>query len=216
MTALTAIDILIKPDNATLERARATNTRLRKSWPDGFALDSRHTAHITLLQRYVRTAELEQVYETVGTTIAGQDVASLEFRATKLAHMEWDIPRVGLSILVLTPDPRVLDFQAKLIAAVAPFVQSGGDAAAYVTDADEPDINETTITYIERFVPDHSGPNYIAHVTVGYATLDDLKAIEAEPFDAFAVHAAGMAVFHLGNNGTARKQLKAWTITPHG
>ena len=108
----------------------------------------------------------------------------------------------------------MLDFQAKLVAAVAPFVESGGTAAAYVTDADEPnDINETTITYVERYVPDHSGPNYIAHVTVGYAKLDDLKAIEAEPFDAFAVHPANMAVFHLGNNGTARKQLKAWTLT---
>jgi hypothetical protein len=213
MTALTAIDILINPDNITLDRARATNARLRKSWPDGFALDSRHTAHITLLQRYVRTAELEQVYDAVGTAIAGQDVASFVFRTVKIAHMVWDIPDVGLSVMVLAPDPRVLAFQAKVIAAVATFVESGGTAAAYVTDADEPDINQTTIDYVERFVPDHSGPDYLAHITVGYAKLDDLRAIEAEPFDTFAVHSIRIAVFHLGNNGTARKQLKVWTLT---
>ncbi|MGZ4755893.1 MAG: hypothetical protein ACXWA9_13360 [Acidimicrobiia bacterium] len=213
MTALTAIDILINPDDTTLKRARATNARLRKSWPDGFALDAQHTPHITVLQRYVRTAELEQVYNAVGTVIAGQDVASFEFRAVRIAHMEWDIPGVGLSVMVLTPDPRVLAFQAELIAAVAPFTESGGTAAAYETDVDETDINETTINYIERYVPDHSGPNSLAHITVGYAKLDDLRAIKAEPFDAFAVHPVGVAVFHLGNNGTARKQLKAWTLT---
>ena len=36
--------------------------------------------------------------------------------------------------------------------------------------------------------------------------------IEAEPFDAFSVHPAAVAVYHLGNNGTARKLLKAWPV----
>jgi hypothetical protein len=39
------------------------------------------------------------------------------------------------------------------------------------------------------------------------------KIIEAEPFDAFTVHPASVAVYHLGNNGTARKLLKAWPVT---
>jgi hypothetical protein len=33
--------------------------------------------------------------------------------------------------------------------------------------------------------------------------------IEAEPFEAFAVRPARVAVYHLGNNGTARELLKA-------
>ena len=52
-----------------------------------------------------------------------------------------------------------------------------------------------------------------SHLTVGAATFDDLKTIEAEPFDAFTVRPAGIAVYHLGNNGTAREQLKAWPVT---
>jgi hypothetical protein len=36
-------------------------------------------------------------------------------------------------------------------------------------------FNQTTLTYVERFVPDHSGPNYIAHITLGFAKLDDPK-----------------------------------------
>jgi hypothetical protein len=41
------------------------------------------------------------------------------------------------------------------------------------------------------------------------ATFDDLKVIEAEPFEAFAVNPARVAVYHLGNNGTARELLKS-------
>jgi hypothetical protein len=61
------------------------------------------------------------------------------------------------------------------------------------------------------FVPDQIGEGkYFTRLTVGVATFDDLKVVEAEPFDAFAVHPASVAVYHLGNNGTARRLLKAW------
>jgi hypothetical protein len=55
--------------------------------------------------------------------------------------------------------------------------------------------------------------NYFRHLTVGVAKFDDLKVIEAEPCNAFAVHPVSAAVYHLGNNGTARKLLKAWPVT---
>jgi hypothetical protein len=42
--------------------------------------------------------------------------------------------------------------------------------------------------------------------------MELILTIEAEPFDAFAVHPAGVAVYQLGNNGTARKLLKAWPV----
>jgi hypothetical protein len=36
---------------------------------------------------------------------------------------------------------------------------SGGTAAAYVTDAAEPDINQATLNSVEHFVPEHeAGP----------------------------------------------------------
>jgi hypothetical protein len=50
------------------------------------------------------------------------------------------------------------------------------------------------------------------HQPVGLAKLDDLAKIEAEPFDTFTFSAAGLGVYHLGNNGTAAKQLKSWGI----
>ena len=65
---------------------------------------------------------------------------------------------------------------------------------------------------VETYQPDQVGANYTAHLTVGLATVADLKAMQAEPFDEFDVQPVGLAVYQLGNNGTARTQLKAWPL----
>jgi hypothetical protein len=105
----------------------------------------------------------------------------------------------------------VLDFQAQLLRAIAPFVESGGTAAAFVADPGE-EISPTIVDWVEKFVPDEIGAGkYFPHLTVGVATFDDLRTIEAEPFEAFSVHPASVAVYHLGNNGTARTLLSEWS-----
>src|SRR5215467_9742659 len=48
--SVTAIDILLKPDAIMVQHATATNDRLRKVFPKGFALDAEHHPHITLVQ----------------------------------------------------------------------------------------------------------------------------------------------------------------------
>ena len=65
------------------------------------------------------------------------------------------------------------------------------------------------------WILDHIQSNYPARGYSGMAAfwMRLILTIEAEPFDAFAVHPAHVAVYHLGNNGTARKLLKAWTVT---
>ena len=211
MNDLIAIDILVNPDDHTIERAKAVNTRLRKSVASGFALDSTHQPHITTLQRYVRSADLN-VFDAAEKTLAETDIASLGYEAVRIAHADWGIPGQGLRSLCRAAEPPVLDFQAKLLANVTPFIGSDGTAAAFVTDADDPDINATTLKWVEQFVPDQIGSKYIPHLSLGLPTLDDLKVIEAEPFDPFPIHPASVAVYHLGNNGTARKELKSWNV----
>ena len=212
MSELTAIDILIDPDDNAIQRAHEWNARMRESVPEGFELDATHRPHITTLQRYLHTAELDLAYDAVEQTLAGADVAALSYRAVAIRHVDWGIAGQGYAGLVLEPSPQVLDFQAALLAAVTPFARPGGTANAFVTDPGE-ELTESTLDWVERFVPSQIGAGkYIPHITVGFATLEDLKRIEAEPFDAFAVHPAGLAVYHLGNYGTARKKLKAWTL----
>jgi hypothetical protein len=51
MSELTAIDILIDPDEAAMKRARDVNARLLESvpLPNGWALDDTHQPHVTTL-----------------------------------------------------------------------------------------------------------------------------------------------------------------------
>jgi hypothetical protein len=213
MSDLTAIDVLIDPDDAALERAREVNARMLESMPQGWALDDTHQPHITTLQRYVRTTDLDQVYDAIEKTIAATDIAALSYQAVKITHADWGFPGYGPTVLLVRVDSHVLDFQADLAAAVAPFVEAGGTAAAFVTDPGET-IQPTIIDWVEPYVPNQIGEDkYLPHITVGVAKFDDLKLVEAEPFEPFDVHPTSISVYHLGNNGTARKLLKTWPQT---
>lgn len=161
----------------------------------------------------MRTAELEDVYDAVEKTVADTDMAALSYEITNIAHADWGFPGYGPTVPQVKVSPKVLDFQAKLLAAIEPFVESGGTAAAFVADPVE-EISLTIIDWVENYVPAQIGKaNYLPHLTVGAAKFDDLKIIEAEPFDPSTVHAVGVAVYHLGNNGTARALLKEWPVT---
>jgi len=67
---ITAIDIALEPDNTMLEHAQAVNDRLRSIFPKGFALDATHHPHISMLQRYVRTGDLDKVYTAVDSVLS--------------------------------------------------------------------------------------------------------------------------------------------------
>jgi hypothetical protein len=216
MSDLTAIDILIDPDEAAMKRARKVNARLLESvpLPKGWALDDTHQPHITTLQRYVRTVDLDQLYDAVEATVAAADLGSLSYQAMKITHADWGFPGIAPTVLMIETNDAVLAFQAGLLAAISPFVESGGTAAAFVADPGE-EISTTIVDWVEKFEPDQVGAGkYFPHLTVGVATFDDLKVIEAEPFEAFVIRPASVAVYHLGNNGTARKLLKTWPCVP--
>src|SRR5215475_1756510 len=68
--SVTAIDILLEPDATMVKKAEAANKRLRKEFPKGFALGKSHQPHVSCLQRYVRTADLDKVYEAVSKVLA--------------------------------------------------------------------------------------------------------------------------------------------------
>ena len=67
-----------------LQHAQAVNDRLLKVFPKGFALDASHRPHITLVQRFVITKNLDKVYAAVGKVFASSDVTSLKLEAFKV------------------------------------------------------------------------------------------------------------------------------------
>jgi len=211
MNAMTAVDILLEPDASMLAMAARYNARLLASIPSppGFALDENHRPHITTLQRYVRTADLDQVHAAIQCVLASVDLSSLTLTAHGLAHMETQ-PSIGIGAIVVTPGAEVLDFQARLIDALLPFSERGGSPDAFVRTDAEPDINDETVEYIENYVPEHSGKNYLAHVTVGIAKTEHLTAFESEPFEPLTFSASAISIYQLGNNGVAARRLRSW------
>ena len=209
--AITAIDILLEPDATMIQHATDTNDRLRKVFPKGFALDASHRPHVTLVQRFVRTKDLDKVYAAVGKVFAAANVTGLKLEAFKYYYMpDKDL---GLSGIVIKPTPELLELEQKVIDAVTPFVVETGTSAAFVT-GDDPDVLPELITYVSDFVPKHSGEHYDPHVTTGLAPREYLDKMLAEPFETFTFSPAGAAVYHLGHFGTAAKKLKEWDLKP--
>src|SRR5262245_48460267 len=168
--SLTAIDIVLEPDATMVRHAEAANERLRKQFPKGFALGKTHHPHISSLQRYVRTADLDKVYEAVGKVLAQEKPTAWKLRAYKYYYIPWK--DIGLGGIVIEPTDDLIRYQQKLIEAVAPFTVKTGTAAAFVTTREDPDINQPTIDYVTNFVPDATGHKFNQHVTIGIATQD--------------------------------------------
>lgn len=207
-SAVTAIDIALDPDATMIAKARAANARLLQVFPAGFALDGSHHAHVTCLQRYVRTADLDEVYEAVGRVVDEERPTAWTLRAYEYFYVVWD--GIGLAGIVIEPTDGLVRFQRKLIDAVAPFAADAGTAAAFVTTQQAPDINEPTMDYVRTFVPKATGPRFKPHVTIGLAPEDYLEKLLAERFEPFTFSPVGVSVYQLGNFGTARKKLHSW------
>ena len=209
---VTAIDILLEPDATMLQHAEANNARLLAVFPKGFALDATHRPHITMIQRYVRTADLDQVYTAAGQVLARANVTGLKLEAFKYYYIP--SKAIGLAGIVAKPTPELLKLQADLIAAVAPFTVETGDSSAFVTTPDDPIIDPFLIEYVSTFVPKASGEHFNPHVTTGVALREYLDQMLAEPFEPFTFSPAGAAVYQLGQFGTAAKKLKEWDLKP--
>jgi hypothetical protein len=206
---VTAIDIVLEPDATMVHHAEAVNARLRSVFPKGFALDATHHPHISMLQRFVRTADLDKIYAAADKAFMSYNVTSFKLKAYKYYYLTApSLPGVGLSGIVVEITPELVKLQHDLIDAVAPYTVPTGTAAAFVTTPAAPDINEATIRYIEAYVPEHSGEHLELHVTTGLASVGYLNEMLTEPFEDFTFSPSGASVFHLGNYGTAAAKLK--------
>ncbi|MDI9240655.1 2'-5' RNA ligase family protein [Lysobacter sp. LF1] len=203
-----AIDVLIEPDSALLQRARAANAVLRADHPPGFAFDDTHLPHVTLVQRYVRRDDLPAVCEAVRDIAMQHDVRAMHLQATGLHMRATDT--VGSASWTLANTPALQALADACLDAAAPFAISGGGQAAFVPNEDGTPIRDSTIDYVERFAPDHSGANYAPHITLGRARAAFLRELQRAPFEAFVVSPAAIAVYQLGNHGTARRRLWPW------
>jgi len=206
----TAIDILLEPDATMLAHAQANNARLLQVFPKGFVLDELHRPHITLVQRFVRTAELDKAYAATEEALSGVSITRMQLEAFKFYYAPG--PGVGVAGIVARPTPPLLAMQQAMIIAVAPFTVETGPIGAFTAPHDDPVNDGLLIKYVSTFVPQQTGERYSPHVSTGVAPRDYLDKMLAEPFAPFAFSPSGAAVYQLGPFGTAAKKLKSWNL----
>jgi 2'-5' RNA ligase len=210
--AVTAVDIALEPDATMIEHAQADNARLLKAFPKGFALDATHHPHISMLQQFVRTADLDKVYAAAEKVFASEKPTGWKLKAFKYYYIP--SPPVGLAGIVVEPTDDLHRLQQELIDAVTPFTAKTGTPAAFMSTEDGRDIQADLIEYVTHFVKIAAGKNFNPHVTIGVGTIIYLKKMLAEPFEAFTFSPAGASVYQLGSFGTARKELKTLALAP--
>ena len=198
---LIAIDVLLEPDQTMIGSSGALNARLRGNFAASYELDATHAPHVTLLQRFVRVKDFDAVTAAVKKVLAAERPTGLQLKAKGIDYVMWGGRAV--TVLVVERTPELMRLHQKVIDALAPFSVSGGTAAAFVGA----DANSETIGWVETFVPKSSGNDYIPHVTAGVAEEAFVKQLKAEPFSAFAFKPDGVAIYQLGNFGTAAKKL---------
>ena len=210
--SVTAIDIVLEPDATMMQRAKAANARLLEAFPKGFALNETHHPHVTMLQQFVRTKDLNKVYAAADAIFAKEKPTAWVLKAFKYYYIP-DTP-ISLARIVVEPTEDLHRLQDELIAAVAPYRAKTGTAAAFFSTEDGQDIQHSQIEYVAHFVTIASGKKFNPHVTIGIGTTAFLKEMLVEPFEAFTFSPAGASVYQLGSFGTARKELKVFALSP--
>lgn len=206
MHPLIAINVLMDPDLPTVERAKAVNARLRANFPDGFALDESHAPHVTLLQRFVRTADLDRVADAVTGVLRTQPPMSWESAATGYYDLPWR--NLGLVGIVVRPTEDLRRLQLRIVEAVAPFAAEKGTGDAFAPRPDGGPIGQPTVDYVNGFVGARTGPSYNPHLTVGIGLRDFVDALKAEPFEPFTFRASSVSLYQLGDFGVAQRKLR--------
>jgi hypothetical protein len=185
---------------------------LLKAFPKGFALDETHHPHISMLQQFVRTDDLDKIFAAANAVFAKEKPTTWTLKAFKYYYIP--APPFGVAGIVVEPNEDLHRLQDELIAAVEPYTVKTGTPAAFVSDEGGRDIQNELIDYVANFVTDAAGNRFNPHVTIGVGTEEYLNKMLAEPFASFTFSAASASVYQLGTFGTARKELKALTLTP--
>jgi 2'-5' RNA ligase len=207
-----AIDIALEPDATMIQHAMADNARLLKAFPKGFHLDETHHPHITMLQQFVRTGDLDKVFEAANAVLAKEKPTAWTLKAFKYYYIP--SPPIGVAGIVVEPTEDLHRLQDELITAVEPYIVKTGTPAAFFSDEGGGDIQEELIEYVSSFVTIAAGKRFNPHVTIGVGTEAYLNKMLAEPFPSFTFSVAGASVYQLGSFGTARKELTTLTLTP--
>ena len=117
----------------------------------------RSRPHVTVVQRFVRTSELDNVYAAVAKVLKDEKpTTAWELKATGY----YDIPyeKLGLAGIVIEPTPDLLRLPTEVDRRRRSVHRpTRAPATAFVPRPDGGAINQPTIDYVTAFVPEPAG-----------------------------------------------------------
>lgn len=200
-----AINVLLDPDVATVEKAQAANARLREDYPNGFSFDANHAPHITILQQFVRVSDLDEIANAVAESLRSE--RSMKWEADATGYYDLAYENLGLVGIVIEPTEDLRRLQQRIIDAIAPFAVEQGTSEAFAPRPDGGAISPPTVDYVNSFVGARTGMNYHPHLTIGIGTRDSVDALESEPFEPFTVRPVSVSLYQVGDLGVAQRKL---------
>jgi 2'-5' RNA ligase len=198
-----AINVLAVPDASMRDRARRLNEQLGQHHPQPFTFDETHTPHISVLHRFVAANDLPSIFAAVEGVAAKHRLAGTTLRTAGLERSAWgDAELISIKV---AKTPELAALQAELVAALRPLATPRGGHDAFVTSPGPAEIDAQTIEYVQTFEQKQTGDRFKPHITAGETD----RAIEDKlpPFPDTTFTVETLAIYQLGNSGTARKEL---------
>src|ERR1022692_257701 len=127
-STITALDIVLEPDETMIQHAQAANAGLLKNFPRGYALGDEHAPHISVMGGYVYTASLDKIYAAAGKVLASEKVTSWKLKAFKYYYIP--LKQIGLGGIVVEPTADLIRLQKELIDATASFMAPASSGTA--------------------------------------------------------------------------------------
>lgn len=198
---LIAIDVLLIPSEEIYAQSLALNEVIHQHNPKTLKLDQNHVPHITLLQCFVKETDLPKIIQNLDGLF--QTIAADSLKATKLSY---DSSKAeSFAVISIAKSQPLLNLHEKAIAALKPFIKNEGSEAAFVQNPDGSPIDPFTVNYVPLFVDQYSHKNYDPHISLGVAKTTVLDSLATDLFEPLHFKAAALAVYQLGDYGTAQK-----------
>lgn len=198
-----AIDVLLTLPANVYDQSIQLNQAVLKNNPDNLTLDENHIPHITLLQCYLKESDLPKakklltgLYKTIENDSLYAN--TLQFNKDKTE---------SFASIGIEKSKSLVALHEKTIALLKPYIITNGSQEAYVKNRNGSPIDQFTIDYVPKFVSNYSYDNYNPHISLGVAKTSFLDSLSQHNFHDMKFHAKAVAVYQLGNYGTARKLL---------
>ncbi|MCY4077811.1 MAG: 2'-5' RNA ligase family protein [Acidobacteria bacterium] len=204
MARLLALDVALLLPAPAARAVGRLNARLQAP-PAGFAFDATHLPHVTLVQQFVRDADMPVVLPRLGRVATRTPPLALRGTGLQRGRTTTSLSVEGGTALRALHD--------RLLACLAPHATppAGGSgvagdalAGAFVADGEPPRGGD--IEWVTRFRTRAAGDRFEPHVTLGVGALDR----GAVPPIAFT--ATELAACHLGRFCSCRRVLGAWRL----